>query len=163
MNPARGQHILNILGQIIRASGHLKLQLIRDLGRRKLKPVQALSGEELAFHRLYRLRTDYIQRMYRHRLKKYPGRITLVVNELQYKLDKYMGWKGVASSGLQIHSTPGDHWTRYLHGEELAKRLLECLEGAQAGGVQTGGAGGGSSSRGTGTTNGLLSRSAASV
>jgi len=145
----RGKHILNVIGQIIRASGPLKSQLIRDLGRRKLKPVEALSEEELAFHRVYRLRMDYMRTMYRHRLKKYPGQIALIVNELQYKLDKSMGWKGVASGGLQIHSTPGDHWTRYLHGEELAKRLLECLECAQAGGTE-----GGSSNHGAGTIKG---------
>jgi amino acid adenylation domain-containing protein len=148
----RGQHILNVIGGIIRASGTAKLQLIRELGRRKLKPAQTLSGEELAFHRIYRLRMDYMQTMYRYRLKKYQGRIALIVNELQYKLNKNMGWKGVASGGLQIHSTPGDHWTRYLHGEEMAKRLLGCLERAQAGGAE-----GDSSNHGTGTTKGPLS------
>jgi hypothetical protein len=95
---------------------------------------------------------DYMQTMYRYRLKKYQGRIALIVNELQYKLNKNMGWKGVASGGLQIHSTPGDHWTRYLHGEEMAKRLLGCLERAQAGGAE-----GDSSNHGTGTTKGPLS------
>ena len=146
----RGKHILNVIGQIIRASGPLKLQLIRDLGRRKLKPVQALSGEELAFHRVYRLRMDYMRTMYRYRLKEYPSQITLIVNELQYKFDKSMGWKGVASGGLEIHGTPGNHWTRYLHGDELAKRLLGCLERAQAGGAK-----GDSSNQGAGTTNGF--------
>jgi thioesterase domain-containing protein len=128
---ARGQHILNVLYQIFRASGPLRLQLIKDLGRRKIRPVHALSGEELAFHRLQRLRMDYIQTMYRYRLKKYPGKITLILNEIQYKMDKSLGWKGVASGGLEVLSTPGDHWTRYLHGDELAKRLLDCLERAQ--------------------------------
>jgi hypothetical protein len=36
---------------------------------------------------------------------------------------------------LQVLSTPGDHWTRYLHGKELAKQLLACLEPAQAAGA----------------------------
>jgi amino acid adenylation domain-containing protein len=128
----RGQHILHVLGQIFRSPALVKLQLLKEIGRRKIKPAQALSGEELAFHRLYRLRMDYIRTMYRHRLKKYPGRITLIVNELQYKFDRFMGWTGVASDGLQVLSTPGDHWTRYLHGDKLAKQLLGCLELAQA-------------------------------
>jgi thioesterase domain-containing protein/acyl carrier protein len=127
----RGTHILNVIGQIIRASGRLKSQLIRDLFRRKLKTVQAKTGDESAFHRVYRLRMDYMRTMYRHRLKKYPGQITLINNEKQHKYDKSMGWKGVASGGLEIHSTPGDHRTRYLHGGELAKRLLGCLKRAQ--------------------------------
>jgi amino acid adenylation domain-containing protein len=133
---SRGQHILNVIGGIIRASGPLKWQLIRELGRRKSKPVKTLNGEESAFDRMYRLRMDYMQTMYRYRLKKFPGRISLIINELQYKLDKNMGWKGVAAGGLQILSTPGDHWTRYLHGEELAKQLLGCLERAQTQGTQ---------------------------
>ena len=132
----RGTHILNVIGQIIRASSRLKLQLIRDLGRRKLKTVQATTEDESAFDRVYRMRMDYMRTMYRHRLKKYPGRITLIVNEKQYRFDKSLGWKGVAAGGLEVHSTPGDHWTRYLHGEELAKRLLGCLERAQAAGAE---------------------------
>jgi nonribosomal peptide synthetase DhbF len=131
----RVKHILNVIGQIIRTDVPLKLQLVRDLGRRKLKPAHALSAEELAFQRVYRLRMDYMRTMYRHRVKKYPGQIALIVNELRYKVDKYMGWKGIASGGLQIHSTAGGHWTRYLHGQELAKQLLGCLERAQAGGA----------------------------
>ena len=127
----RGKHILNVIGQFIRANGRQKLQLFRELGRWKLRPVESPTGEESAFHRIYRLRMDYMRTMYQHRLKHYPGQITLIVNEIQYKLDKEMGWKGVARDGLQIHCTPGDHWTRYLHGDELAKRLLGCLERAQ--------------------------------
>ena len=128
----RAKHIGNILGQIIASSHRSRVQLMRDLGRRKLGTVQPKSADELTFQRVYRLRKDYTRTMYRHRLKKYPGQITLIVNEKQYKFDKSMGWNGVASGGLEIHSTPGDHWTRYLHGEELAKRLLGCLERAQA-------------------------------
>jgi amino acid adenylation domain-containing protein len=127
----RVKHIVNVIGQIIGASHPARMQLVRDLGRRKLENVQANTGDEVAFNRVYRLRMDYMRTMYRHRLKKYPGQITLIVNEKQYQLDKSMGWNGVASGGLEIHSTPGDHWSRYLHGEELAKRLLGCLKRAQ--------------------------------
>jgi amino acid adenylation domain-containing protein len=156
----RGKHILNVIGEIVRASGALKLQLIRDLGCRKLKPVKTISGEGLAFHRTYSLRMDYVKTMYRYRLKNYPKRISLIVNELQYKLDKYMGWKGIPSGGLEVLSTPGDHWTRYLHGEELAKRLLACLDRAQVEDAPKA-----SSHRGTGKARkikGPFSRSAAS-
>ncbi len=128
----RVKHILNVIEQLIRTSPRLKMQLIRDLGRRKLKPVLAKTGEEQAFHRIYQLREDYMRTMYRHRVKKYPGHISLIVNEKEYKFDKNMGWKGVALGGLEVHSTPGDHWTRYLQGEELAKRLVGCIERAQA-------------------------------
>jgi amino acid adenylation domain-containing protein len=128
----RGKEILNVIGRIIRANPLSKLQLIRDLGRRKLKAAQAKKGAESALDRIYRLRMDYMRTMYRHRLKKYPGRLALIVNEKQYKFDKSMGWKGAALGGLEILSTPGDHWTRYLHGEEMANRLLGCLDRAQS-------------------------------
>lgn len=128
----RGREMLDVIGRIIRANPLLKFQLIRDLGRRKLKAAQAKTGAESPSDRIYRLRMDYMRTMYRHRLTKYPGRLSLIVNEQQHKFDKSMGWKGVASGGLEILSTPGDHWTRYLHGEEMASRLVECLERAQS-------------------------------
>ena len=128
----RVKHILNVLEQIIRASPRLKLKLIRDLGRRKLKPVQAMTEDDLAVHRLHRLREDYMRTMYRYRVETYPGHISLIVNAKQHALDKTLGWKSVALGSLEVHSTPGDHWTRFLHGEELAKRLLGSIERAQA-------------------------------
>jgi hypothetical protein len=103
------------------------------VGRRKLGRVKEMKEEDFAVQ-LSRSRMDYIRTMFRHRVKSYPGRITLIVNEQQYKFDKNMGWTGVALGGLEVYSTPGDHWTRYSQeGGELAKRLLECLERAQAG------------------------------
>ncbi len=70
--------------------------------------------------------------MYRHTLKKYAGRITLIVNEKQYKFDKKHGLeRALPTGGLEVHSTPGDHWTRFgLHGEEFAKQVAECLNEA---------------------------------
>jgi amino acid adenylation domain-containing protein len=127
----RASHILDTIGQILRANTRLKLQLIRDLRTRKLKTVQADAGAESTSNRINRLRMDYMRTMYRHRLEKYPGQITLIVNEKQYQTDKSMGWKGGSLGGLEVLSTPGDHWTRFLHGDELAKRLLKCLDRAQ--------------------------------
>jgi thioesterase domain-containing protein len=132
----RARHVLDIIGQILCANTRLKLQLIRDLSTRKLKTAPAETGPETTSDRINRLRMDYMRTMYRHRLEKYPGQITLIVNEKQYKIDKSMGWKGGSSGGLEILSTPGDHWTRFLHGDKLAKRLLKCLERAQNPGVK---------------------------
>jgi amino acid adenylation domain-containing protein len=127
----RAKHVAGVIRQILSSSHRLRTELVRDLRRRRLGPANAKSEEEVAFARLYRLRMDYMRTMYRHRLKKYPGRIHLIVNEQWYKFDRSMGWNGVALGGLKIHSTPGDHWTRYLQGEEFAKRLRRCLEQAQ--------------------------------
>ncbi len=90
-------------------------------------------ADESAAERIYRMSIDYIRTIYRYRVKKYPGRIALIVSEELYDSNKSMGWNGVAVGGLEIHRTPGDHSTRYeLHSKELAKRLLGCLERAQA-------------------------------
>jgi amino acid adenylation domain-containing protein len=132
----RGRHILDVIGQILWTSPRLKWQLLRDLGRRKLKTARAETAEESPSDRIYRLRMDYMRTMYQHRLKKYQGRITLIVNEKEYKFDRKMGWDGVAMGGLEVYSTPGDHWTRYLQGDEFAKRVLCCLERAQAASIQ---------------------------
>ncbi|MBV8967728.1 MAG: hypothetical protein JO331_01545 [Verrucomicrobia bacterium] len=59
--------------------------------------------------------------------------MTLIINEDQRRVDKSMGWHaGDAQGGLEIHSTPGGHWTRYLHGKELAKRLTDCIRGSNS-------------------------------
>ncbi len=126
----RGKYMLGVISQLIRADRNSKLQLIREVVRRKLHPVQAM--KESTSHRVHRLAIDYWRTVYRHRVKKYPGRITLIVNEKEYQDDKSMGWNGVAAGGLEIHSTPGDHLTRHLYDGELPKRLLGCLERAQA-------------------------------
>jgi amino acid adenylation domain-containing protein len=128
----RGRHIVDVIIQLIRGRQSSRMQVIRGLVRRKLGTVPAEAQGTSAPDLVRRLRIDYRQMIYRHKLEKYPGRITLIVNEKQYKVDKAMGWKGIAQDGLEIISTPGNHWTRYtLHGKEFAERLLGCLERAQ--------------------------------
>ncbi len=132
----RGKHIAAVIGEIVQGKHRSRMQLIRDLVRRKLGTVQPERLGESAPDSVRRSRLDYRRMIYRHRVKKYAGRITLIVNEKQLRVDKKMGWNGVALGGLEIHSTPGDHSTRYtLHSKEFAKRLLDCLERAQAEGI----------------------------
>jgi hypothetical protein len=76
---------------------------------------------------------NYRRMIYNHRVKKYSGKITLIVNERHFKVDNKMGWGGVPAGGLEVICTPGDHWTRYTrYGKEFAQRLLACLERAQS-------------------------------
>jgi amino acid adenylation domain-containing protein len=130
----RGKHMAAVIGHIIQGQHGSRVQLIRDLVNRKLGAAQPKTlTDEMASDSLYRSRLDYRRMIYRHKGKKYPGQITLILNEQAYKIDKKLGWNGRATGGLKIHSTPGDHLTRYtLHGKEFAKQLLECLERAQA-------------------------------
>ena len=124
----RAKHIGSVIGHLVNADRRSRVQVVRDVIDRKLRGNRAKTPEELAFLRISKLNLDYARAIYQHKLKKYPGRITLIVNEKQYRgFDQSMGWNGVASEGLQVISTPGDHWTRFLHGEELGKRLAACI------------------------------------
>jgi thioesterase domain-containing protein len=125
----RVQHIADVLRQIVQKSRRARAELISDLGRRKFGGDQNKSEEELAASRNYKLRMDYMRTMYSHKLKRYPGKLTLIISEQQQRLDKTKGWRQCdAQGGLEIHITPGDHWTRYLHGRELAERLAESIQ-----------------------------------
>ena len=126
----RTKHIIEVLSRIVSGRDG-RTQLVRDLAHRKIAGDKAKSTDELQREHLHRLRMDYIRTMYRHRLKNYPGKITLIVNETQYKFDKSLGWIGVASEGIDIHTTSGDHFTRFHQGNEFAQRLANCLVKAQ--------------------------------
>jgi amino acid adenylation domain-containing protein len=130
----RAQHVAAVIEEIIQGKHRSRAQLIRDLVDRKRKTAQPKTlTDEIALDSLYHSRLDYRRMIYRHKVKKYPGQVTLIVNEEDYKIDKKLGWNGVATGGLEIHATPGAHLTRFtLHGREFAKTLLECLERAQA-------------------------------
>lgn len=134
----RGKYMANVLGQILVGNLGSKIQLLRNLGQRKLPWIRTkqFTGES-AGDRIFRMSIDYIQTIYRYRVKKYPGRISLIVNEELYEPDKTMGWRDVPMGGLEIHRTPGGHLTRYeVYSKELAKRLLDCLERAQGDGKE---------------------------
>jgi amino acid adenylation domain-containing protein len=129
----RAKYIASVLGKIIRGSPRSSIPLLRSLGRRKLTSFLAKRlVDESAADRILRMSIDYIRTLFRFRVKQYPGRITLILNEELYDSDKTNGWNGVAKGGLEIHRTPGGHLTRYeLYSKELANRLLDCLERAQ--------------------------------
>lgn len=143
----RGGHILDVLSQVIRGRPRSRVQLIQDLVRRKFKTktkaalIKAQDGSKgqdaSAVDRIYQSRMDYRRMIYRHRVKPYSGRVSLMLNERSYRFNRQMGWHRIALGGLEIHSTPGDHWTRYtVHSKEFAKKLLECLERAQSEGAR---------------------------
>jgi amino acid adenylation domain-containing protein len=129
----RVAHIAGVVRDIVLGKDGSRLESIRALIRRKRGAAQPQTQSEPAPDFLYRARMGYRQMIYRHRAKPYPGRITLMVNEKQAKFDKRLGWGGCALGGLEIHTTVGDHWSRYtVHSKEFAEQLNDCLERAQA-------------------------------
>lgn len=130
----RAIHIADVLTRMARARGEVRKTLIRNIFQRKFRGKQN-SGQIVATldNSFYENKVEYRRLAYKHKVKQYPGRITLFVNDLQYRFDKYMGWKGVAREGLSIHRVSGDHDTILsVHGEEFAKLLLKCLNSANA-------------------------------
>lgn len=130
-------HMANVISEIVRSRGTARTTMIRDLVHRKLgvkQPEQAAGSADKSF---YENKVGYRRLAYKHSVREYPGRITLIVNEWQYRFDRYMGWKGVARGGLAVYRVPGDHDTvLQVHGREFAELLLKCLDDALPGSGQ---------------------------
>ena len=129
----RAIHIGDELWKIIRSNGQVRSTLVRDLIHRKLGGAAGDSRKAApdADNHFYELKLGFRRLAYSHPLRAYPGRITLIVNDLQYRLDKHMGWKGVAQGGLDLHRVPGDHDTMLTqHGKEFVDVLRQCIDRA---------------------------------
>jgi thioesterase domain-containing protein len=71
----------------------------------------------------------------------WPGRITLVFGErrnwpgMAGELDLRMGWRGIASGGLDVIRVPGDHLSMLegVEADDLAAKLRALLETGAAG------------------------------
>ena len=129
----RAIHSGDVLWKIIRSNGQFRSTTIRDLIHRKLGGAARDSKKAApdADNHFYELKLGFRRLAYSHPLRAYPGRITLIVNDLQYRLDKYLGWKGVAQGGLDVHRVPGDHDTMLTqHGKEFVDVLRQCIDQA---------------------------------
>lgn len=127
----RAAHIAEVLAGIVRSNGHRRRSMIRDLVCRKFGNTHSKQAVPAANDRFYELKIGYRRLAYSHSLREYPGRITLIVNDLAYRLDKYMGWNGVAQEGLSVHRLPGGHVSILTaHGKEFAQLLLKCIDEA---------------------------------
>jgi amino acid adenylation domain-containing protein len=124
----RAKHAVEVIAGIIRSPGRSRKDAIRGVVDRKLGgPPLTKSG--LAADRFYENKIGYRRLIYRHKMKTYPGLIDLIVNERQYRLDRHMGWKGVAQAGLKIHAVPGDHNTILtMHGKQVAQLILKRID-----------------------------------
>ena len=127
----RTEHILGVISEVIRLDGRSRARAVRDLLGRKFRTIRPKRAEGLLPDDLYHLRMSYRRLMYRYSPKHYPGRITLIVNEQQYRSAKEMGWKAASTGGLVIRKTAGGHVTLLTqYGRELAQLLLGCIDDA---------------------------------
>jgi amino acid adenylation domain-containing protein len=127
----RAAHIAEVIGGILIPNGRSRLEMIRELVRRKTGNGSPAEVPPLLDASFQRNMVAHRRLAYRHSLKEYPGRITLVVNDQQYRFDRDMGWKNVARGGLDIYRVPGDHDTILtVHGQQLGELLRRCLNEA---------------------------------
>ena len=70
----------------------------------------------------------YPPTLMRHRLRKYPGRVTLLIDEESQRLYGNLGWETAAIGTLETHVLPGDHLT-YIReeGAHAARKLHDLL------------------------------------
>lgn len=71
---------------------------------------------------------SYFHAMVRHRLRPYPGRITLVMNEMWCKSGTAEAWANFHKGEIEVHQVAGDH-TNFMDksAHSVAKHLREAL------------------------------------
>ena len=113
----RLSHMLDVLSEIAHA-GHERGALIRKLVRRKLYETDSF----------YEAKVAYRRQLYAHRPKRYPGRITLIMNQQEARRRPDQKWKGFAGQGLDVHIVPGDHDTvMKLYAKDVAEAILRSM------------------------------------
>jgi thioesterase domain-containing protein len=129
----RGRHIAQVLRQFVRPTEGTRRQVMSDLVQRKLRRASLGKNPITATDDIYVKRVGYGQLLRRHRLKRYAGRITLILTDKVYRIIGFLGWKGFAEGGLEVYRTPGDHETfRGEYSRELGQRLRLCIDRAQS-------------------------------
>ena len=114
----RVSHMVDVLSEIAHA-GPQGSAIIRRLIQRKLHETDSF----------YQSKVGYRRQLYAHRPRRYPGRITLIVNEQQARRQHDLGWTGFAQKGLDVYTVPGDHFTVLKpHGQDVAEAILRSME-----------------------------------
>jgi len=117
----RAIHIRDVISEIMHANRGKKGEMIRKLLHRKFRKTDKFYQSKVGYRRL----------LYRHTAKHYPGRITLIVNEEQARVDRDLGWTGIPKDGLNVHTVPGAHYTVLdHHAKEVAQVILKCMDEA---------------------------------
>jgi thioesterase domain-containing protein/acyl carrier protein len=72
--------------------------------------------------------SEYPATLMRHRLRPYPGRVTLLVDEESFAIHGQLGWEKAAVGDLDLHVLPGNHIS-YIReeGVHAAQKLQDIL------------------------------------
>jgi len=125
--------ITNNLRRIFQHDHKKGKEHLARLLQRKRRLYFPLNEDERIRKRIHSIERAYSKLMFRYRPRPLPGKLTLIVNEEQYGRDSYIGWKGFATEGVELHRVPGNHLTRITEYVKItAARLRTCLDEAQS-------------------------------
>jgi amino acid adenylation domain-containing protein len=129
----RGHHVASVLRQLLRPTEGTRSQVISDVMRRKLRRAGLSKHPITISDYIYQQRYEYQRLLKKHRLKRYPGRIRLIVSDDIYRFVGLLGWDGFADGGVEVSRTPGNHLTfRAQYGRELGQQLRLCIDQARS-------------------------------
>jgi amino acid adenylation domain-containing protein len=96
-----------------------------------LNPIPKSEGKQTVVRHVRRVREGYPRSLLRYKPKRYPGRVTLIINETWYQLNQTRGWAELARGGIELIRVPGTHHS-YIRADAQATavHLRACLEKA---------------------------------
>jgi amino acid adenylation domain-containing protein len=139
----RGQHIGEVIWDLLTARNGSRRIRLSELMARKLKNFRPKSGAGSVLARSHDLFERHRQLLLRYRPEPYVGPISLYVSEKWYNsivatkwhpFERYLGWQGIARGGLSIYRVSGDHGALLtVNSDELARLLADSIDAALPG------------------------------
>jgi thioesterase domain-containing protein/acyl carrier protein len=89
---------------------------------------KALGSAQPAANPHPRGQSEYPPTLMRHRLRPYPGRVNLLIDDESFTFYGHLGWEKAAIGGLDLHVLPGTHLS-YIReeGTHAARKLQEIM------------------------------------
>ena len=129
----RGRRVASVLRQFVRPTEGTRSEVVFQILRRKLRRSGLSRHPIQATDYIYQKRVEYQQLLKKHRLKRYPGCIRLIVSDDVHRFVGFLGWNGFADGGVEVYRTPGHHRTfRAQYSREFGEQLQLCIELAES-------------------------------
>ena len=135
----RGQHIREVIGNLLTARDGSRRIHLSKLMARKFKTLRTKSGSDSVPANSRDIFEHHRQLLLRYRPEPFMRPISLYVCEKWYNsvvagkwrrlFERYLGWQGIARGGLNIYKVSGDHQALLTaHSDELARLLAESID-----------------------------------
>jgi thioesterase domain-containing protein/acyl carrier protein len=143
----RGQHIGEVIWDLLVGRGGARRNQVSEIMARKLKKLRMKSGSGSGFASPQGLFEQHRRLLLRYRPEPFTKPISLYVSEKWHNaivasdwrklFDQYLGWQGIARGGLSVYKVPGDHQALLtVHSNELARLLARSVDTALPGSAQ---------------------------